>query len=358
MHPRLIFRTHYQVDEPAYIELLVRFCTSPVQSSYREVVEERLKREIQKRTGTEFNIAASGYCVDLGITLGVINENGVWTDKGHLVDLVADTSFPDKLTLTDGEKLLHLRLFLEADGAMLLEIAKYYQRHETLKHSEAIAARFIDDTFERILSEYLKTSGSTAERMELRADILKLTRGDYKPKTRKHKLLLHFQTLFRLGLVSRAEDSTTIEYCVTNSQRAQLQELLTQIPTSEQLEDRIANRELIAVAAAVLGFPGCQQQAELHNSELLSRNIARLYLHVKAHGTPLCSISTLAEAAQIQMLIEAQQFLKYEEVVAFLRMEQNAHPRDIAFHVDRMGRPAFIKFSEEWLNTASKESAK
>ena len=355
MHPRLIFRTHYQVGEPAYIEFLVRFCTSPVQSSYREVVEEKLKREIRERAHTEFNIAAAGYCADLGLALGVINQNNVWTDKGHLVDLIAETNSPDELALTDREKLLHFRLFLEADGAVLLEIAKYYQAHETLKHSEAVSARFIDDIFERILSDYLKTSSSTAERMELRAEISKLTKVDYRPKTRKHKLLLHLQTLFRLGLVSRTEPASMIEYRVTESQRAQLGELLAQIPNIQQLESRIEQRELITVAAFVLRCRHFQPQAD--STETLGRIVARLYLQVKAHGTPLCSISTLTEATQIRMLTETQQLLKYDEILAFLKREQDAHPRDIAFHVDRMGRPAFVKFSEEWLGAASHEPA-
>ena len=38
MEPRIVTRTHYQVDEPAYLRHLILDCTSPTQSSYSDVV--------------------------------------------------------------------------------------------------------------------------------------------------------------------------------------------------------------------------------------------------------------------------------------------------------------------------------
>ena len=64
MQPRLIFGTHYQVDEPAYMEILIKGCTSAIRSSYKEVVTRKLTQEIKSRE-KKFNAAAGGYAVDL-----------------------------------------------------------------------------------------------------------------------------------------------------------------------------------------------------------------------------------------------------------------------------------------------------
>jgi hypothetical protein len=58
VQPRLVFRTHYQVDEPAYLSVLVLHATSPVRSDYSERVAQTLATYLQKQ-GTSFNIAAA-----------------------------------------------------------------------------------------------------------------------------------------------------------------------------------------------------------------------------------------------------------------------------------------------------------
>src|SRR5437016_4623823 len=99
MTPRFVFRTHYQVSEPAYMEFLVKLCTSPVQSSYREVVAQKLADEIERRCKAKadkedgiagFNENAGEYAIDLARGLDLITQNHTWTDRGHLVHLIAN----------------------------------------------------------------------------------------------------------------------------------------------------------------------------------------------------------------------------------------------------------------------------
>ena len=49
MIPRIVSRTHYQAHEPAYLTLLCKLCVSPVRSSYREQVADRLALEVRSR---------------------------------------------------------------------------------------------------------------------------------------------------------------------------------------------------------------------------------------------------------------------------------------------------------------------
>ena len=86
MQPRILYRTHYQVDEPAMMSFIIRHCTSAVESNYSERVAERLSRYVSNR-GRGLNVAAAGYAVDLARDLGVLSENNSWTDKGHLIAL-------------------------------------------------------------------------------------------------------------------------------------------------------------------------------------------------------------------------------------------------------------------------------
>ena len=107
------------------MEFLIKLCTSPVQSTYREVAAQKLAREITVRGG-KLNVDAGGYAVDLANDLGLLTSNNTWTDKGHSVNLVAevdDGKLEEQLELTLAEKLLHFRVFLESDGAALLFIA-------------------------------------------------------------------------------------------------------------------------------------------------------------------------------------------------------------------------------------------
>ena len=126
MQRRILYRTHYQVDEPALISFVIKHCTSATESNYPERVAERLSRYVSNR-GRRFNVAAAGYAVDLAQGLGVLSENNSWTDKGQLLASIAKDecgNLEDDLKLNERERFLFFRLFLDADGALLLYLAR------------------------------------------------------------------------------------------------------------------------------------------------------------------------------------------------------------------------------------------
>lgn len=368
MEPRLVFRTHYQVEEPAYMEFLVRCCTSPIKSAYPERVAARLKQHIETRCRTRFNIAASRYAIDLARALGLVTPNNTWTDKGHLVSLIAQVNGgepEEQLSLNVAEKLLHFRLFLEADGAAFIYIARFLGEHGELAHSEAISSSFVEDMFIHIFSTYLSVTSNPAQRVALRTRIDELQSRGYGGrtglgKTRQHKLRIHMQTLYRLGLLERLDGTGGIVYRLPDrsSQSTRgLESLLCELPDILAMEERIASREWPEIGAKILGIPYTfSAQLDEVREKCILAALIHSYQQVMSLGTPICSLSAVIESAQITGLTERGWLVHYTQIIDLLREEQKKNPRDIQFHVDRRGRPAFIELSAKWMTTVDDQS--
>jgi len=347
--PRVLFRTHYQVDEPTYIGLLVKRCTSPVQSAYREVVAERLAVEIRAR-GKPFNVAAGGYAVDLARGLEVLTDQHVWSDRGHVVGLLAGVGEDDweqELALTLPEKLLHFWLFLEADGAALLFLARRLVDSGRLGDSESSWNTVAREMFVSIFSDYLAITSTTTERVKLRTDIDRLKTKAYEGKSGAHKAFVHLQTLHRLGLVNRSSAATTRVYeWDVDGTTTGLMALLSAVPDVPTLETVIKNRSWVRVAAQVFGILEDQSTTDKLEEEGVGSLFANYYKRVSETSVPLVSLSTLMTAAQIHLLSGEPPILaSYEDLLDMMEILRTAAPKDIRFHVDRRGQPAFVKLS-------------
>lgn len=145
--PRILFRTHYQADEPAYLELVVQRCTFPVRSSYQEVVADRLVRLLRPRK--RLNQAAASYAVGLARAAGMLAPNLAWSPLGVVTALVSDISDYDEQAVSQlsvARRLLLLRVFLECDGAVL-----YYRARRLLHDHEISASGDGANTFARAM---------------------------------------------------------------------------------------------------------------------------------------------------------------------------------------------------------------
>ena len=351
MNPRLVFRTHYQVDEPAFMELLTKICTSPVQSSYREVVAQKLAREIGRRRKKSFNEDAAAYAVDLAKDLELINENHAWTEKGHLVDLIAeipDADWEEQLILNSSEKLLHFRLFLEGDGAAFIFLSRRLLETSVLGNSETAWNALANEMFSEIFSNYLAITNNTQDRVRLRRKIQQLE-TKYAGHSGSHKLFIHLQTLYRLGLVERPNPGGSRVYKVPErlpQGKLGLETLIDELPDIFHLEKVIQSQNWIDVAAKVF-----QVQCHYANeSDLDLALLVSIYKRVVATGTPLCSLSTLINAAQIKLLSQQSRLLQFETAMKAIQYVQKANPKSVRFHVDRRGQPAFLKLSNEFVN--------
>ena len=350
MEPRLIYRTHYQVDEPTIAERVVTLCTSPIASAYDETVAVKLAGHI-RASGKEFNVPAARYAVDLAHRLGLINANNIWAENGHLLNLAArnrpDTKF-DYPTFSIGDQLLFFRLFLEADGAALLFLSRLLLSKQVLPaegvHWNALAR----DLFVSVYSSYLAVTNPTADRVSLRSRIDKLRSQAFSGKSGAHKMFLHLQVLHRLGLAERVPTKGERIYQVSEDSGARLERMTSLIPDVVVLESIVGEHRYMEVAAQVYGLQ--QVGASLDLNDIVGRLLA-MYRNVVETGVAICPLAPIVEATQISLLAEGSTMVKYSEIVGALRELQSQNLRDIRFHQDRRGNPAFLRISDSLLRS-------
>ena len=314
-----------------------------------------LRRDIQAR-GKSFNIAAARYAVDLAHRLAVINANNVWSSNGHLVNLVAkvgDRKWLHELPLTLDEKLMHFRLFLEADGAALLFLSRRFISERQMPDQGSDWNTLARDMFVRTYSDYLAVTSPTADRVSLRSKIDRLRTRGYKGKSGAHQLFLHLQTLHRLELVERLDVSSGRQYRVSDESEARLKRLVTAIPDILTLEQIVREHRYIEVAAQVYDLHA--EHEELSSSDAL-RGLLPSYRKVVGTGIAICPLAPVIEATQISLLSKTSRLVGYASFVDLLREAQSLHLRDVRFHQDRRGNPAFLKISDDLIHRIAAES--
>lgn len=367
MSPRFVFRTHYQVSEPAYVEFLIKLCTSPVQSSYREVVAKKLAVQIEKRCKTDgargegirgFNEKAGEYAVDLARALELITPNHGWTGKGHLVNLIAnvdETSPAEEVELNSAERLLHFRVFLEGDGAAFLFLGKYFLDHRSIQniHSPDTVNPLAQEMFIEVLKEYYALAVEPTERLTLRRHLESVRAKPFRGKGGTHKIKLHIQTLYRLGLLNSDGSSYELSKKNQGSSVSGLEMLLRRIPNIPSLEKNIRQNQWLEIAADVFNL-GLRRT---ESTEDILPTIASYYRRVMESGTPLASLQTLIEATRIKIATDHMQIISYELVESAILKAQKQNPKDLRFHVDRLGRPAFLKMSSRFAGSLAADKA-
>src|SRR5207253_358174 len=91
-------------------------------------------------------------------------------------------------------------------------------------------------------------------------------------------------------------------------------------------------------------------KGDVHGSDAehrLLEDIFEAYRRVSATGVSVCPLRTLIEGAQIEGILRGEVVPSYESCVDVLKRLQRAHPREVHFHVDRLGRPAYLKLEEK-----------
>ncbi len=346
MEPRILSRTHYQVDEPTLIHAVTLRCSSPVASSYGDTVAQRLSSHV-RAGGKRFNVAAAKYAVDLARKLAVVNANNVWVDNGHLINLVArvgPVTWPDELELNLAEKLLHFRLFLEADGAAMVFLARLLVSNGQLPFSGSDWNAVASSMFVQVYSDYLSHSTVMADRVTLRSKIDRIKSHRYKGKSGAHKMFLHLQVLYRLGLVERSDDSNERCYRVTDAGRERLVGLVTALSDVLELERHLNEHRHIELAAQILGIRA--NKVDLSPSDSLN-NVVPAYKQVVETGVAICPLAPVLEATQISLLTNKAKLVGYVDLVEGLRKAQSIYPREVRFHQDRSGAAAFLTLSDD-----------
>jgi hypothetical protein len=337
MDPRIAYRTHYQVDEPIYLGILIEEATSPTRSEYSERVAARFARAIQSRN-IRFNIPAAGYAVDLARRLGLINDQNVWTPLGHLVHLFTnprDGELSEALGLDDLERLLYFRVFFEGDGAAFLFLANHLNEHGGFPSPGADDWNTLaHEMFLWSYSEYLPINSAPAERVGIRRELDRLRRNGFKGKTGSHKLSIHLQTMVRVGLASSSNGSKR----TYSPDLMAIPCFLNKVTNVIQLETLIKESRWVEPVACLR--PDSKPYSI--DSSRVRPMLAEFYERITATGVAICPISTVRDAIQLTGLSMGLAWSS-SEILEWLRQLQRETPKNFRFHVDRQGVPAFLK---------------
>lgn len=344
MLPRIITRTHYQVDEPAYLRILIRDCSSPIQSDYPERLAGRLEERL-KALQKGFNLAAAKYCVDLARELDLLTENNFWTWSAHILRLISeDASAETKLNLNLSleQRIFFFRIFLEFDGAALLFFARKLSTVNTLPEAGSDWNDVANEMMEFSYKSYLEIATDIRDRAEIRQLLAKRERQPYQGKSGSHQCFVHLNTMERIGLLQ----STGREYSrpVHSSELTHgINRLLDAVRDVATLENIVSRKEWPKIAATVFQPHTAVRPdwTEIHIFE----TARALYKRVMSTGVTLCSLNTLIETIQIRQIAEGVAPISYERGMTIFRHAQAQNPKAIRFNVDRIGRPAFITFS-------------
>ena len=336
---RLINRTHYQVSEPAYLTLLVRKCASPTSSTYREVVAQRFFENTER-----INIAASKYAVDLARSLNLLNSNFVWTELGHLLNIVApESNIGTGQELSISEKIFFFRLFLEFDGAALIFLARKLENQQQLPASDETWAQIAQELFLNTYEEYLSFVTDLQARTRIRHLSEKRRYSPFKGNSGPHQSLVHMNLLLRAGLLDQSGTGQGRVYLAKRypgENNPATSRLLTEVPDLKALEELLASGSLYDVVGRILGVE--IRNESISDSELMGR-VRSVYTRVLETGVSLCPLQTVSEALQIQSLTENTNPESHANFLSRLRTLQNSRPGEIRFHVDRYGHPAYLK---------------
>ena len=333
---RLVNRTHYQVSEPAYLTPLVRKCASPTSSTYREVVAERFK----KNTGK--NIDASKYAVDLARSLSLLNSNFVWTELGHLLNIVAsESTLGTGQELSTPEKIFFFRLFLEFDGAALIFLARKLKNQQQLPASGETWIEIAQEMFLSTYEEYLSFVTDPQVRIRIRQLSEERRHSPFEGNSGRHQSYVHMDLLFRTGLLDKPGTGRVyLAKQFPGENNPATSRLLAEIPGLKALEKLLVSGSLYSVVGRVLGIEYGNES--ISDSELMGR-VRSVYTRVLETGVSLCPLQTVSEALQIQSLTENINPEPHADLLSRLRTLQNSRPGEIRFHVDRYGHPAYLK---------------
>lgn len=351
MTPRLLTRTHYQVDEPAYLRVLILRCTSPIRSEYRERVADRLVDEVRQLG--RMNVAAAHYAIDLARATGLINANNVWTERGHLLNLMSEANDAAKcIDLSLREQVFFFQLLLDADGAAIIYFLRQLNTRRQLPDESQSWNQIANDLFLWAFKAYHEFTSDLTSRTRLRQLIQKRQAAPFSGRSGEHQCFIHLQSIYRLGLIGKSGGGDSRTYIGTGSVGQMSSDyLLDQLDGVKSLERVVNEQKWVDFAARIysanLTLTRYQDESDHH----FYADIFAAYRRISATGVPLCPLRTLIDGVQIEEIVRGEHPEPFGVRLEALKRLQRNHPRQVHFHVDRHGRPAYLKLNPDLVNS-------
>lgn len=329
--------------EPAIAGDVVQACTSPVRSDFRDSVA----RKLTSASRFTLNPAAARYAIDLTRSLGLLQDNLVWSNLGHVLSLICrDEQSTRDGRLSERQTYFFLRTFLEFDGAALIHFAKRIEEDGRVppepdeERWPGIAQRLFRDTY----AEYLALATDPQDRVRIRQLDERRRSKPFSGNSGRHQCFVHLHTLYRLGLITRAngDGRAYTQSPPLHTGARPTTKLVDLLPGVLDLERAVSAGRLYDIVGELAGRTRCPD--DMH-TDAFEDTVRRLYRSVVSTGVSLCSLQTLTEAIQLESLVRGHKAPHAQDILNQLRLMQRNAPRDIRFHVDVFGRPAYLKIS-------------
>ena len=356
LRPRVILKTHSGVRRPGIFSVLVARCTSPTQPADQGTVVKRLAEEFKSvsrdslkgATVGERGAAFHAVWMARPQQLGFLTSNLFWSWKGHvlrtLVTCNSDAGTSAFLELSPAEQVIYLKYYFEGNGAILVSLARELISRGGLAEENLVRTDLLERNLEVIWKEYLDLSTNIAERVRLRQ---KLQGQKYDTSTRRHKTYPHLMPLEDMGLVTRTESGEGDAFVpVVRNGRTPLQTLVEGFPSIKELEASIDQGEHCSILAGVM-FPGHRRLSLREDLAQLMHTTIESYRALSISGSVLHPIDAITDICYARMLSKQQVLVTRQDIDGALAELQRQHPKEVRFHVDRLGRPAYIVIDDE-----------
>ena len=359
MRPRVILKTHSGVRRPGIFSVLVAKCTSPTRPGNQADITKRLAAEFQHVPNEDLGGAKLGergaafHVVWMAKPqqLGFLASNLFWSWKGHVIRALSSADElgdpRDFLQLNPAERLIFLKYYLEGDGAFLVSLAQELVSRGQLTEHHLVQTDFVEQRLLEIWSQYLEATTKISERVGLRR---KLQREKYDTTTRRHKTYPHLVPLVDIGLVVRDEvEGQDVFSPVTLNGQTPLQKLVEGFPTIWDLESSIEQGEhCITIADAI--YSGYRRPSGPEDFAAVTRTIAESYRILSINGVVLHPTDAIADLCYARMLSEDGLLVAKRNIDDNLSALQVEYPNEVRFHVDRLGRPAYVIIADELID--------
>lgn len=366
MKIRFISRVHYQISRPGIFSVILLRCSQKNQSTYPENIALKLLKighSIGNNIDNEFeqlivNKESAKFAVSMAQALEFLTLNCNWDWRGFatakILEEIDKSNLHSLLYLSEIEKVIYLKYFLEADGAAILEFSKVINNLKTVTRNNLLSnlRGEMNQVFINIWESYKHLSSDLKDKMNMTENIRNLKNKrdlegwGYTYKTLIHKVQGHIFPLVDMGILTRKklENNEVIFSTILENGKNYVGNLIKELESIEKMEYRFSRFEFFSIIANIfeLNYRNYDQAKDF---KLVSELIVNTYHSVKDQLTKLSSIAVISDIISTKLLVHYNVLLERPQIESIMIEIKNLNPLSLHFHVDKYGNKAFVVIS-------------